>query len=942
MININCVKKMVLITVLLLANSMAVQANECLQNAVIRADFDGKGLIAIHNLAVQNTIGLVHDDAELLIGDDHLDTESQPPVLEFSTETNRIYRLQSGRWTVRIIYELAPQWHFLTKRVEVSAAGSEDFCVHHLELLRGQLDPAPQGDMRQRGITFLRYPGQGLFVTLQNPFGEWKREGGRISLGYSPDIIYTPGSNAFMSDRVCIGVYTPSGITFPNQMTPVWKLVPTGTPDHGPQIDLAEVDAAVDCSRSFLSYHPTIPERVMIGWCVNDYQIDIGKPDGRTEYKRIIDQVAAIGAKDILFAPANSLESSLDQNRDAWGWENSLWFTMGQKLRKGEWDPANDPLPTEVQEMVNAAKAKDIKLMAYVYPSLPFMQQKEWTDWITNGQPGGYRGADTGQRNFQDWLIGKLVDFQKATGAGGFSFDHWWIAYDAPASSHYAQWAGCRRILEDLRQQIPDAVIDGRQQYHNFGVWTWLAGSYPHPLVGDEQPESFPAFPDLHWDRVSADRQRRASWYYRQECFAPVEIIPGYMTHQTPRIAADGSCPRDRFRPADWDLLGWKYSVISAIASGPYHLIINNIPARSVSEFKAFSAADQKWFRDWFDWTEHNIDVLKNVKPIIGAPQIDRVDGWAAFKGKKGFVFLFNPNYRELPADFVLDDTIGLKAGGQFVIKQLYPDAQKGRLLAAPGNAFWHRGDTVHIPMAGAEAVVWEVAPAPASITQPWLAGAIGQAALHGKRLELKAVRGEVGTEQDLVIALPADASINALNVNGVKTDFHQNGSQVIAKVHFAGVPFSARQPVGVVDPQFAGTNYQAETAIPDRVFKQLAARKQSWPVDYTDKERAAVWLNSDRLLLYINIAEPDDEKMADPVLRVDGEKVPVKCAYTSIVRNNPHSTFTGWYADITSLKPEVKHQFEVELPTLKVGQFQGLFFDTVEAEYTSEIVSDK
>ncbi len=86
-------------------------------------------------------------------------------------------------------------------------------------------------------------------------------------------------------------------------------------------------------------------------------------------------------------------------------------------------------------------------------------------------------------------LIGKLVDFHRSTGAGGFSFDHWWIAYDETPSSRYAQWAGCRRILQELRRQIPDVVMDGRQQYHGFGGGPGSAGSYPHPLVSDEQPD---------------------------------------------------------------------------------------------------------------------------------------------------------------------------------------------------------------------------------------------------------------------------------------------------------------------------------------------------------------------------------------------------------------------------------------------------------------------
>jgi hypothetical protein len=167
---------------------------------------------------------------------------------------------------------------------------------------------------------------------------------------------------------------------------------------------------------------------------------------------------------------------------------------------------------------------------------------------------------------------------------------------------------------------------------------------------------------------------------------------------------------------------------------------------------------------------------------------------------------------------------------------------------------------------------------------------------------------------------------------------YRQDGSSVSAKVRFAGAPFAARQQVGAVDPNFAGSTYKAEIAIPARVFEQLLARKQAWPVDYTEAERAAVWLNSDRLLLYINVAELNDEKMTDPTLLINGQAVPVKRAYTAIVKSNPRNTFTGWYADVSSLKPDTKHTFEVDLPPLAPGQFLGLYFDTVEAEFTDQL----
>jgi hypothetical protein len=85
-----------------------------------------------------------------------------------------------------------------------------------------------------------------------------------------------------------------------------------------------------------------------------------------------------------------------------------------------------------------------------------------------------------------------------------------------------------------------------------------------------------------------------------------------------------------------------------------------------------------------------------------------------------------------------------------------------------------------------------------------------------------------------------------------------------------------------------------------------------------------------------VQIAEPDDEAMA-VTLQVDGKPVELAKAYSSIVRSNPKNTFVGWFADVSSLTPDVEHSFELTLPTLKPGQFQGLFFDTVETEFTRE-----
>jgi len=98
-----------------------------------------------------------------------------------------------------------------------------------------------------------------------------------------------------------------------------------------------------------------------------------------------------------------------------------------------------------------------------------------------------------------------------------------------------------------------------------------------------------------------------------------------------------------------------------------------------------------------------------------------------------------------------------------------------------------------------------------------------------------------------------------------------------------------------------------------------------------------ATWRGSDRLLLFIQIADPDDTWAVG--LTLDGQPVEVRKAYSDVFPLGRERTFTGLYADLSHLAPDTSHHIEVTLPEgLKPGQFQGLFFENVEAEWTTAI----
>ncbi|MCL5098750.1 MAG: hypothetical protein M1608_14710 [Candidatus Omnitrophica bacterium] len=916
----------------LLGMAAAIRADS-LQNGLIRADFNARGLTNLTDLVTGKSFAFNQDDFSISVGGDTFLSSSDVPVLGRQRAATRIYQFNYGLWIFQAVYELEPGWRFVSKRITVSTSAATNFVVNRVAVLRGGLVTRIASQQSVNSGCLLRFNdgagtpvSHGLFLNLQMApqYAAISVAGQQVRASYSPGLVWNMSYGPFSSDRLLFGPYALSGVAYPVNMVPEWQYIPDTTASSGPTIDRAELDALTDCVHAFLLWRPTHSIRVHVGWCENDYQIDVGTTSGQTEYKRILDQAEAVGCRDVLYTPANNLLSSISANSDSWSWENILWLGLGQQIRTNAWYPGSNAVPPSVQTMLDYAKSDNLKLLAYAYPSLPFKQNPQWTALT------GY--ADTGQRSFQDWWLRLLVDFQKATGIGGWSFDYWFLGNGNAPSSPYAQWYGCRRILKQLRRQIPNAVIDGRQQYQGFGAWTWLAGSYPHPLTTDEQPVSFQAFPDLHWDRVSADRQRWAAWWYRVNNYCPVEIIAGYLTHQTARQDASGAAPQTAFRTRDWDYLGWRYSVISAIGTAPFNLVVNYLPARDTNEFNAFSTEDKQWMRNWFDWVDRNLDTLRHLHPILTQPRLGRVDGTAAFMNGHGFVFLFNPNYRSLTAHFTLDQSIGLTNGGPFILRQLYPDAENGKRFALPGGGFWRLGDSVSLPMPGADALVLEITKAP-HVTQPWLLGVRGTAILDNGVLCLKEVIGQMGSRADFQVLLPDDKKVTALTVNGVAMPFQQQTNLVRAAVHFAGAPFNRLQQIGQYDPSFTGGVYEAQITIPSRVFDQLNARKAAWPVPYTSDDLLATWLGSYRLLLFVNVANPNPALAVS--LEIDGRKVSLTPAYMTIYNVGANQSFVGWYDDLSDLVPDKPHQFRLTLPTLAAGQFQGLFLDNVEAAYT-------
>jgi hypothetical protein len=935
-----------------------------LANDKLVAEFGPHGLVAIADRTSGTVVHFSQDNFTVTVDKDTIDSSLLRPAVK-NQRGALVYRYEQSGYAIDIVYEMRPGWRFLTKRAEVVDSPRTEYTLAEIQALRltltepinadftpgtylPQFGPAAERWVQQfvpgQYGTFLRLgAGEGVMLAAQNPFLSVRRNGQNITLQYRPEMAWRGAYGPWSSDMAVIGLYQQTGRRIPARMVYEWRMPDGATRDDG--ADTGEIQAYTECVREFLLHPSPSPISVEVGWTLNDYQIDVATVEGRAEYKRVMDTASDLGVKNLLYAPSNHDLAAIENDSDDWNWEHVLWLGLGQKIRKGKWDVEKSPVPDTLREMLDYARNKHLGILAYVYPSLPFAQNPSW---IVHDPRKKTKNAyaTLASRKFQDFLIRELIAFKRRIGIAGYSFDYAFL--NVPGSSAYSQWRGWRRVMQSLRDAEPDIVIDGRQTYQAYGPWSWLAGSYPHPTGNDEQAESFTPYPDLHFDRVSADRTRFVNYWYRNYEFAPHEIVPGYMTHQTPRnrnMAATESPEQKEvaeivytpFRRRDWDYLGYRYSVLSSIATGSWNNVVNMIPARDLAEFEDFSAADKSWIRNWIRWTSDHKDVLLHTKTILGQPLIGHIDGTAAILQDRGYVFLFNPNYKTLPAEFRWDASLGLTQGAEFVLRELYPN--EGRHIAKPNAGVWHYGDELSLSIEGTSARVLELVPASQLDKTNLVFGVSSidslepfRATLENDVLRIDHAAGQKGADCEVSIRLKNGELLKEVQINGKSLPFFQRGRYISVPIKFAGTPFSHSQQVFLsaeADGSLSGT-----FTVPSRIRAQLAKRRELWPIPWTKEDYDTTWLVPERLLLFVQMAEPSDTMAVKA--EMDGSPLALTGAYSSVRKHS--ASFVGWYADLSAVENDKAHSIRLTLPALERSRFQGLFFDNLENEYTEQL----
>ncbi len=223
----------------------------------------------------------------------------------------------------------------------------------------------------------------------------------------------------------------------------------------------------------------------------------------------------------------------------------------------------------------------------------------------------------------------------------------------------------------------------------------------PHPLP----------IPDLHAGRMFADMQRL--YYRRSRSF----LLPKTSLTNTVGLAPDGvSGPgyagAGRY---PWhlyhDAAGWRYGLISAVATGVRHML--HAPPYPLPE------SEIAFTRKWLEWEREHLEDLREGEELLEGPGVDEVDAYAYASARGALVFLFNTSYDG--QDLTL--RLALAHDCDYIAREIYPRELN---YLGPFDGLFHRDSDLSIQLAPKEARVIEVvrrSPASAKRKRPEVFG---------------------------------------------------------------------------------------------------------------------------------------------------------------------------------------------------------------------------
>jgi hypothetical protein len=333
------------------------------------------------------------------------------------------------------------------------------------------------------------------------------------------------------------------------------------------------------------------------------------------------------------------------------------------------------------------------------------------------------------------------------------------------ADSLYEGFQGLADVVESLKENAGHVSCLGPYGAYGAGL-TSLCDSMavmadPHPLP----------LPDIHVGRLFADMGRL---YFRR---SHSMLIPRTKLTNSVGLVPE-ACPDAPYPGAEhypWylyhDSAGWRYSLISALATGLRH----RFSALPVD----LSEEDQAFARKWLAWEHERMTGFRHVEELFGPPGVGAVDGYGYTTGRGAVAFVFNCSCDVQEATIQL----GLSHDSGYVVRELHPREYN---YLGPDDGLFRKDSEIALTLAPREARVIEVvrrSPASAKRKRPEVFGAVGQAHERGVVL-----RGTPGARQQVGIRHKGQFATHAVRFPGKQPATHITDWTAVERPYDEGV----------------------------------------------------------------------------------------------------------------------------------------------------------
>lgn len=204
----------------------------------------------------------------------------------------------------------------------------------------------------------------------------------------------------------------------------------------------------------------------------------------------------------------------------------------------------------------------------------------------------------------------------------------------------------------------------------------------------------------LHRDfsdyRMNAHGTRLQNLWSMQYRFIPAHLGHGLVTRM-------GESYLDSSIEKANDLLGWKYSLISAIA------YCGSVTHCNLPDNLEHLPSIKEFYKKWITWAKQNYEYCKFAVPIADDVADGVVDGIARVKKDKGQIFLFNSSPTFVRKRITLGSRLGFDTDKDFYLRLIYCERVELGVEPIIYRGAYKIGDTLDITLPPYGAVVFEV-----------------------------------------------------------------------------------------------------------------------------------------------------------------------------------------------------------------------------------------